>query len=76
MAKKKASRVYYRTSPDGVVVEKDGSELAVYRSTDALIETHIKGMLAKDRQDTRKIRWQGIKKHLQGHFLVGNHPGP
>ncbi len=51
-----ASRVYYRTSPNGVVVVKDDAELAVYRSTDELIETHIKGMLAKDRQDTRKVR--------------------
>jgi ribosomal protein L13 len=56
MAMASASRVYYRTSPDGVVVVKDGAELAVYRSTDELIETHIKGMLAKDRQDIRKVR--------------------
>lgn len=52
----KISRVYYRKAPSGVVVVKDNAELAVYRSTDELIETHIKGMLAKDRQDTRKIR--------------------
>ena len=52
----RTSRVYYRTSPDGVVVVKDDAELAVYRSTEELIETHIKGMLAKDRQDTRKVR--------------------
>ncbi|MEO2182996.1 MAG: hypothetical protein ABGY43_11910 [bacterium] len=52
----RASRVYYRTSPDAVVVVKDDAELAVYRSTDELIETHIKGILAKDRQDTRKVR--------------------
>ena len=56
MTKEKANRVYYRTSPSGVVVVKDGAELAVYRSTDELIETHIKGILAKDRQDTRKVR--------------------
>ena len=56
MAKARSSRVYYRTSPVGVVVVKDHAELAVYRSTDELIETHIKGMLAKDRQDTRKVR--------------------
>jgi ribosomal protein L13 len=56
MAMASASRVYYRTSPDGVVVVKDGAELAVYRSADELIETHIKGMLAKDRQDIRKVR--------------------
>ncbi len=70
MAKKKASRVYYRTSPDGVVVEKDGSELAVYRSTDALIETHIKGMLAKDRQDTRKIR-AGLRSSRPSDAITG-----
>ncbi len=70
MAKKKASRVYYRTSPDGVVVEKDGSELAVYRSTDALIETHIKGMLAKDRQDTRKIR-EGRRSYRPSDAIAG-----
>ena len=52
----RASRGNYRTSPDAVVVVKDDAELAVYRSTDELIETHIKGMLAKDRQDTRKVR--------------------
>ena len=56
MAKEKANRVYYRTSPDGVVVVKDGAELAVYRSTDELVETHIKGILAKERQDTKKVR--------------------
>lgn len=38
------------------MVVKDDAELAVYRSTEELIETHIKGMLAKDRQDTRKVR--------------------
>ena len=56
MTMARISRVYYRTSPDGVVVVKDGAELAVYRSTDELIETHIKGMLAKDRQDISKVR--------------------
>jgi hypothetical protein len=56
MAEPKASRIYYQTSPDGVVVIKDGRQLAVYRSSDELIETHIKGILAKDQQDIRKIR--------------------
>ena len=56
MAKEKANRVYYRTSPDGVVVVKDGAELAVYRSTDELVETHIKGILAKEPQNTKKVR--------------------
>jgi hypothetical protein len=56
MAEPKASRIYYQTTPDGVVVVKDGAQLAVYRSTFELIETHIKGILAKDQQDTSKIR--------------------
>ena len=56
MTMARISRVYYRTSPEGVVVVKDNAELAVYKSSDELIETHIKGMLAKDRQDTRKVR--------------------
>ena len=56
MTNTRISRVYYRTSPDGVVVVKDNAELAVYKSTDELVETHIKGMLAKDQQDTRKVR--------------------
>ena len=70
MAKARSSRVYYRTSSDGVVVVKDHAELAVYRSTDELIETHIKGMLAKDRQDTRKIR-EGLRSYRPSDAITG-----
>ena len=56
MSESNKSRIYYQTSPDGVVVVKDGTRLAVYKSTEELIETHIKGILAKDQQDTRKVR--------------------
>ena len=52
----KKSRIYYRASPAAVVVVKDGKELAVYPSALELIETHIKGILAQDQQDTKKIR--------------------
>jgi len=49
-------RVYYRESTGEIVVEKDGQELAVYPSTEALIETHIKGILAKDHRDLAHVR--------------------
>ena len=38
------------------MIEKDGVQVASYKSTEELIETHIKGLLAIDRQDTEKIR--------------------
>jgi ribosomal protein L13 len=50
------ARVYYRKSPKGVVVERDGKILAVYRSPEEMVEVHIKGLLASDQQDTRRIR--------------------
>ncbi|MBL6690915.1 MAG: hypothetical protein ISP91_11030 [Pseudomonadales bacterium] len=49
-------RVYYRKSSGEIVVEKDGRELAVYPSTEALVETHIKGILAKDHRDLAQVR--------------------
>lgn len=56
------TRVFYRESPDEVVVVKDGKEVARYPSKEALVETHIKGMLAVDHQDTRKVR-ELLKKY-------------
>ena len=50
------SRVYYRTSPEQVVVVHEGKELAVYRSPEELIEVHIKGLLARDQQEANRIR--------------------
>lgn len=49
-------RVYYREASGEIVVEKDGRELAVYPDTEALIETHIKGILAKDHRDFERVR--------------------
>ena len=50
------TRIFYRESPSEVVVLKDGREVATYRSKEELVETHIKGLLAIDQQDTRKVR--------------------
>lgn len=51
-----SARVFYRKSPEGVIVEKEGRTVAVYRSTEELIEVHIKGLLARDQQDAQKVR--------------------
>jgi len=51
-----SNRVYYRKSPEGVVVERDGKILAVYRSPEEMVEVHIKGLLASDKHDHRRIQ--------------------
>jgi hypothetical protein len=50
------TRIFYRSSPEEVVLEKDGQEIVTYKSTQQLIETHIKGLLARDQQDLKKVR--------------------
>lgn len=52
------TRLFYRGEGDDrqVIIEKDGETVAVYDSPAALVETHIKGILAKDSQDTRQVR--------------------
>lgn len=49
------ARVYYRKSPEGVVIERDGKILAVYRSPEEMVEVHIKGLLANDHEDAHRI---------------------
>ena len=66
----KTSRIYYRKSPAGVVVVRNGEVIAEYQSTDELIETHIKGILAKDQQDTTKIR--EILRSYRSNDSIGN----
>ena len=51
-----ATRIFYRDSPEEVVVTLDGKEVATYRSREELVETHIKGMLAIDQQDSKRVR--------------------
>ncbi len=50
-----AARIYYRTEPPGVVVQKDGVNVASYPSVDQLVETHIKGLLAVQEADAREV---------------------
>lgn len=42
----KRDRIYYQQDPEAVIVQKEGKPLASYRSSEELIETHIKGLLA------------------------------
>ncbi|MFT7220176.1 MAG: hypothetical protein ACI8Z1_001793 [Candidatus Azotimanducaceae bacterium] len=53
---KPRNRIFYSKDPDAVVINKDGREVASYKTTEEMIETHIKGILAKDHQDTEKVR--------------------
>ncbi len=50
------NRVFYRQATGEVVVELDGEPLAVYSNTGALIEAHIKGILAEGRLDKPDLR--------------------
>lgn len=50
------SRVFYQENPRKVIVEKDGSPIAVYNSVEELVEHHIKGILARDQQDAARAR--------------------
>ena len=63
-----ASRIYYRQDPPGVVLEQDGIEIAVYKNAQELIETHIKGLLARDLKDTQTIR-DLLQKYRPSEFL-------
>jgi hypothetical protein len=62
------SRIYYRQDPPGVVLEQDGIEIAVYKNTEELVETHIKGLLARDHQDIKTIR-ELLQKYRPSEFL-------
>jgi len=49
------STVFYRDDPKGVVVAHDGKTVAVYKTVDELIETHIKGLLAIHERDAGPV---------------------
>ena len=42
------SRLFYRKTPEEVVVQHNGLEIARYRNTKELVEVHMKGMIAID----------------------------
>ena len=51
----RANRAFYRQDSDEVVIVRDNTEVVSYASTEALIETHIKGMLAIDQRDAKAV---------------------
>lgn len=50
------TRIFYRESPKEVVVLRDGIEIAKYRSPEQLIEVHMKGLIARDKQEAQQVR--------------------
>ena len=48
------SRLFYRKSPKEVVVQRNGREIARYRSAEELVEVHMKGIMAIDTQTRAK----------------------
>ncbi len=53
--RKPEARVYYRTDPPEVVLQKDGKDVLSYKSVDDLVETHIKGLLAIQERDGKTV---------------------
>ena len=49
------SRLFYRKSPEEVVVQHNGREIARYRSKEELVEVHMKGIMAIDPQTRAKV---------------------
>ena len=49
------SRLFYRKSPEEVVVQHNGREIARYRSKEELVEVHMKGMMAVDPQSAAQV---------------------
>lgn len=49
------TRVYYKNDPPAVIVQKDGKDVASYKTTEELVEAHIKGLLAVQEQEGRAV---------------------
>ena len=52
------TRLYYQGEGDDrkVILQKDHEIIARYQSPEQLVEAHIKGLMAIDRQDTERVR--------------------
>ncbi len=46
----KKTGIFYSKDPKGVVVMCEGKEISRYRSVDELVETHVKGLEALQRE--------------------------
>jgi len=49
------SRVYYQSVPPAVILQKDGKDILSYTTVEELVETHIKGLLAKQDADSEAV---------------------
>ena len=50
------TKLFYKESPNQVVVQRNGIEIARYRNAEELVEVHMKGLLAMDEKATAHIR--------------------
>jgi len=51
------SRLYYRNKDGHVVLEQNGLDVMSYKSTNDLVESHIKGLLAIEKQTGNGPTW-------------------
>ena len=58
MVSKKKTGIFYVKDPEGVVVMWDGKEVARYLSVNELVETHLKGLSALEREMNEAIEAQ------------------
>ena len=49
------TRVYYKSNPPAVIVQKNGKDVVSYKSVDDLVESHIKGLLAVQEEEGRAV---------------------
>ena len=50
MSSRKKTGIFYVKDPVGVVIMHEGVEISRYRTVDELIETHVKGLAALERE--------------------------
>ncbi|MFT6431983.1 MAG: hypothetical protein ACJAVI_000018 [Candidatus Azotimanducaceae bacterium] len=58
MVSKKKTGIFYVKDPEGVVVMWDGKEVSRYLSVNELVETHLKGLSALEREMNEAIEAQ------------------
>ena len=49
------TRVYYKSNPPAVIVQKNGNDVVSYKTVDDLVESHIKGLLAVQEEEGRAV---------------------
>lgn len=49
------TRIYYKSDPPTVTLQKDGKDILSYKTVEDLVETHIKGLLASQEADSEAV---------------------